>query len=77
MPMANGKKFPYTKKGKEDAKKAGYKGQSNEQIKQNFKGIKEAGFPDGTRRTILPGDTAEKKRMMAKKAALKNYSKKK
>lgn len=71
MPEVGGKKFPYTAKGKADAKKAAesemYKGRKNLAIKKEFEGqtMRAGGgyLPSNNRR----GDAAESKRMMEAK----------
>ena len=40
MPMVNGMKFPYTEKGKKDAKMAAVKKTRSGKKKQNWSGVK-------------------------------------
>ena len=80
MPMVGGKKYPYTAKGIAAAKKAAKKDDnkpSNTMAKVNMMGYKYSDVNTGQTKTRLPGDTAEKKRMMALKNKLSTMKKSK
>lgn len=78
MPMVGGKEYPYTAKGIAAAKKAAEskedknkRNTKNMNTKIQFGGYNFTDVKTGASRKKLPGDTAEKKRMMSK-TALKN-----